>query len=110
MRSDLILNEQENDFSDEEQDELYAPKTMNRRTTMVPIHLYRILQAESNPEHRFSQVELQKILWKKYEIRIERKALSRYIHTLEDEGLGIKCDPKSGVWYDSDAEWQEYAV
>ena len=55
------LKEQADDYSDDEKlDKLYASKTMNHRTTMVPIHLYRLLLAESSPEHRFSQVELQK--------------------------------------------------
>ena len=35
-----------------------------------------------------------------YELTIERKALSRAIHDIEDEHLGIFTNPKGGTWYD----------
>ena len=37
---------------------------------------------------------------KLYEITLERKAVSRIIHTLAGEGLGIINTTKDGVWFD----------
>ena len=35
-----------------------------------------------------------------YGIEIEQKAVSRIIHTLSDEGIGIRNIAKKGFWYE----------
>ena len=101
------LFEDEYDDFDEEEDQSAILKGMNKRKTMAPVHVYRILVARTNPEHHMSQAEISRILESKYDIKVERKAVARAIHTLCDEGLGIKASKRDGVWYDSSAVWDE---
>ncbi len=96
-------------LAEERLDREYAPKSMNSRKTIAPILIYKILVDITSDEHHISQKELGAILLKKYELNMDRRTLMRQIHTLCDEGLGICCSTKGGVWYDSDLEWKLYA-
>ena len=94
------------ELEEAELDKKYALKAMNSRKSIAPVHIYRILVEKTSPECHMTQTELSNILNKKYEIQVERKALARHIHTLEDEGLGIRSSQKKGVWYDPAAAWE----
>jgi len=92
-------------LEEQELDRQAAPKAMNSRKSIAPVHIYNIIVENTSPDHHMSQAELSSILYKKYELDVERKALARHIHTLEDEGLGIRSSVKEGVWYDPSAKW-----
>lgn len=108
VNESMRLNaEKLNNMSDEEEEEyldaLYRPKKRNSRKQMLSLFVYLILREHSNPSKHMSQQEIMdKLEEMPYELTIERKALSRVIHGLEDEGLGIHSDPRGGAWYDED--------
>ena len=92
-------------MSEEEQEEyldsLCRPKKRNNRKQMLSLFVYRILTQNTNPNKSMSQQDIiQELKKMPYELTIERKALSRVIHGLEDEMMGIHSDPRGGAWYD----------
>ena len=93
------------DLTDEEIDEYYRPKKQNSRKTLAPLFVYRILQEESTPEKYLTQAKILKRLEERFELTLERKALSRMLHNLQDEGLGIGSHPKEGFFCDPDTVW-----
>ncbi len=84
------------------EDDLYRPKKTNKRKSLAPLFVYKILTERSRPDMPMRQQEILDILWmdRDFEIHLERKALSRIIHNLEDCHLGIRSHPRKGVWYE----------
>lgn len=101
------------DFSkmtDEEIDEFYRPRKMNNRKSLAPLFVYLILKDESNQEKHLSQSDIIRSLEEyPFEITIERKALSRILHSLHDSGLGVISTEKGGSWFDEDETWMDIA-
>ena len=87
-------------LTDEEIDEFYRPQKSNSRKSLAPLYVYLILVNHSGPDRHLTQNEITSRLSSDYEIELERKALSRIIHTLSGEGIGICNAAKSGAWYD----------
>lgn len=95
-----------NDPTDEKFDELFRRKKSNSRKNLIALFVYKILTEETDRNKHVSQKELAKRLEEyPYEIKIERKALARCVHNLEDEGLGIRSDKRYGCWFDKDRIW-----
>ena len=98
------------EFLTEEEEEAYLdslsrPKKRNSRKQMLNFFVYCILAQKTNTDKHLSQQEIIEILKEMpYELTVERKALSRAIHGLEDEMVGICSNPKGGAWYDSDKD------
>lgn len=89
-------------MTEEELDELYRPRKTNTRRSLAPLFVYEILNNKSNTKKHLRQSEILKELGKyPYEISLERKALSRILHNLEDSGYGIHFD-SNGVWIDKE--------
>ena len=99
MKKDINKVDTSN-MTDEEIDEYYRPQKSNNRKSLAPLYVYIILKARSSPDHHLTQQQIMDHLEKLYEITLERKAVSRIIHTLAGEGLGIINTTKDGVWYD----------
>ena len=86
-------------LSDEEMDEYYRRKKTNSRKSLLPLFIYLILQKHSSPSHPLQQNDIIRLLAAyPYEIQVERKAVSRALHGLEDSLLGIHSEPRVGVW------------
>lgn len=103
---DLYEDDELEELSDEELDELYRPKKSNSRKSLAPLFVYKILKEETNRDRHVTQKEIAARLAEyPYEITIERKALARVIHNLEDTGFGITSKPKAGYWYDESKIW-----
>lgn len=104
-------NEKLNFLTEEEEEEyidsLCRPKKRNNRKQMLSLFVYRILKTYSTSNKHMSQQEIIDVLKEMpYELSIERKALSRVLHGLEDEMVGVHTDPREGSWYDpSDDGW-----
>lgn len=79
-------------------DTMDRPMKTNTRKSMVPLFVYLILQEKSSTQNHMRQQDILKVLEEVYEVRIERKALSRLIHGLSDSQLPIFTD-KTGVWF-----------
>lgn len=95
--------------SDEEEEEyldsISKPKKRNSRKQMLNFFVYMILTQKTDSKKHLSQQEIIQILKEMpYELTVERKAISRAIHGLEDEMVGICSDPKGGAWYDSNKD------
>lgn len=107
---DCDVKNNEIEFLTEEEEEEYLnslskPKKRNSRKQMLNFFVYCILAQKTNTKKHLSQQEIIEILKEMpYELTIERKALSRAIHGLEDEMVGICSNPKGGAWYDSDKD------
>ena len=101
----MCIYEDEYELS-EEFDEKYRLKKCNSRKSMAALFVYRIIKAETTPtgKHLF-QNEILNLLEEREEITLERKALSRILHTLQNSDLGICSSPRKGVWYDESEEW-----
>lgn len=97
--ADVIVDDEENGFCE---DDLYRIKKTNSRKSLAPLFVYLILKDRSSPDKPLRQQDILDILREKrdYEICLERKALSRIIHNLEESQLGIYSHPRKGVWYD----------
>ena len=106
VNDSVRINTEKLSFMSEEEEEeyldsLYRPKKRNNRKQMLSLFVYRILTQKTNPDKPMSQQEIINELQEMpYELTIERKALSRVIHGLEEEMMGIHSDPRGGAWYD----------
>ena len=88
------------ELTDEELDELYRPKKQNNRKHSLPLFVYLILKKYSSSDKPLSQQQIIDILSSEYELDIERKSLSRTIHDIEDEHVGIYSLKSGGAWYE----------
>ncbi len=90
----------EDELSEEELDELYRPKKQNSRKHSLPLFVYLIIRQYSSSNRRLSQAQIVRLLESRFELTVERKAISRTIHDLEDENIGIHSLRTGGVWYE----------
>ena len=98
----FITIEDEDDYDEDTLDILYRRKKRNSRKQMLSLFVYSILRQYSNPDKHMSQQDIiDKLVEMPYELTIERKAVGRVIHGLEDEFLGVHSNTKEGAWYDA---------
>ena len=95
---DYVVEDYE--LTEEELDELYRPKKQNNRKHSLPLFVYLILKKYSSSDKPLSQQQIIDILSSEYELDIERKSLSRTIHDIEDEHVGIYSLKSVGAWYE----------
>ena len=95
---DYVVEDYE--LTEEELDELYRPKKQNNRKHSLPLFVYLILKEYSSSTNPLSQQQIIDILSSEYELDIERKSLSRTIHDIEDEHVGIYSLKSGGAWYE----------
>ena len=101
QRLGFITVEDDDEYDEDDLDLLYRRKKRNSRKQMLSLFVYSILRQYSSPDKHMSQQEIiDKLVEMPYELTIERKAVGRVIHGLEDEFLGIHSIPKEGAWYD----------
>ena len=88
-------------MTEEEIDAFFRPKKKNNRKSLLPLFVYLILKDHSNFNHPLQQQDIIDYLAANpYEIEVERKAVGRVIHSLEDSGLGIHSEHKYGNWFE----------
>lgn len=79
-------------------------KNQNSRKTLVPLFMMQILRDHSNRLRHLTQNEIIAYLEEyPYNISIERKAVGRTLRVLEDEGMGVHCDKRTGSWFEVDS-------
>ena len=87
------------ELQEEKLDAAFRPNKQNTRKSLLPLFLYLILERFSSEERPLSQQELMELLSKPpYELQVERKAVSRTLHSLADSGLGVRVTRKDGAW------------
>lgn len=103
MRKNTVVEELE-DFVDydgfEDSDDNYRPMCQNSRKSALPLFTYLVLKEFSSDNSHMSQKDIIDKLWGKYEIKVERKAISRCLHLISDEAIGIHVSRNGGAWYD----------
>ena len=86
-------------MTEDELDEYYRPKKSNSRKSMAPLYIYHILKEHSSADCHLRQQDILNLLREPpYELCLERKALSRILHNLLDDGQWFLYKDKSGVW------------
>lgn len=95
----LRFRQEMEDFLEEEQlERMEKPMKTNSRKSLAPLFVYLILQNKSSAQTPMRQQQILRELEKEYELRMERKALSRLLHGLSNAQLPI-CMDKTGVWF-----------
>lgn len=83
----------------------------NSRKSIVSVYIYIILRDRKNPLEMMTIADIVKKLEEyPYEMKVDRRAVSRCIHTLTDAGIGICYKRKvgmnpGGAWYDAAKIW-----
>ena len=86
------------EFEDEEDYETSGKR--NNRRQLAPLFVYEILKNCSSPYRRLTQSEIiRRLDAYPYALSIERKALGRTLHLLEDSDLGVH-NSRNGSWYE----------
>ena len=87
------------------EDRRFRPKKINSRKSLAPLFVYLILKNNSSPHNPLKQKDILELLRAApYEVDLERKALSRILHNLEDSQLHVHSENNVGVWYDPHRE------
>lgn len=87
-----------NAMTDEELDEMYAFRKTNGLKSAAPLYVYLVLQAHSNARRHLTQPQILRYLEEEYDVTLERKALSRWLHLLLVLDLGVYYNPRCGAW------------
>lgn len=88
------------EISEDELDEMYRNRPQaNSAKSLLPLFVYQILGEHSSPEKHLRQQDIIDLLKQSpYEIKVERKAISRILYTLNDWFPdSVLCD-KNGWW------------
>ena len=85
-------------LTDEEVDRLYKFRKSNGVKSAAPLYIYLVLQKHSGHRRHLTQQEILDYVEDEYGVRLERKALSRWLHLLVWLELEIFSDPRYGSW------------
>ena len=85
-------------MTDEEVEELYAFRKTNTLKSAAPLYVYLVVQEHSGPRRHLSQREILDYVEDEFGVRMERKALSRWLHLLMALDIGIFSVPGLGTW------------
>lgn len=84
----------------EDEDACVPTGKRNSRRQLAPLFVYEILKNCSGPYRRLTQSEIiRRLDAYPYALSIERKALGRTLHLLEDADLGVH-NSRRGSWYE----------
>ncbi len=85
-------------LSDEEIDELFPDCKTNTLKSAAPLYVYLVLQSHSNPHRHLTQQQILDYVEDEFDVKMERKALSRWLHLLVSLDLGVISNPRFGTW------------
>jgi len=100
-QGDSLMENIINYYSDEELDSIFeTDKETNSFESLTPLLIHEILRTEHVGESRkISQKKLGEILEDRYEIKKDRRSLSRILYTLQVYGMGVVVT-REGIYYD----------
>lgn len=103
MRKTAKLNNIDFDsMTEEEIDEYYRPRKANKDKSMASLFIYLILQ--ENKGRHLTQVQIQRRLEEEpYCLSLERKAIGRVLHSLDDSFLSVVSTSDDGSWFEEEA-------
>ena len=70
----------------------------NTLKSAAPLYVYLVLQSHSNPRRHLTQQEILNYVEEEFDVTMERKALSRWLHLLITLNLDVYSDPRYGTW------------
>lgn len=85
-------------MTDEEIDKLFAFRKTNALKSAAPLYVYLVLQNHSGPRRHLTQQEILDYVEDEFDVKMERKSLSRWLHLLMALDLDIYADPRYGTW------------
>ena len=85
-------------MTDEEIDRMFDFTGSNTLKSAAPLYIYLVLQNHSGPRHHLTQQEILNYVEEEYDVKMERKALSRWLHLLITLNLDVYSDPRYGTW------------
>lgn len=96
-------------YDDEEEEEYGSLKKANSRKSLAPLYVYEILKDNTNRVKHFKQQDIiDRLEEYPYELSLERKAVGRILHLLEDEYcLDICLDKATGAWYEKGSSYRK---
>jgi len=104
-KSQKLLNEIENCSNEMELEarldayySLENQRKSNQRKNMVGYYVIAFLM--KHPGRHYTQSQLQNMLFNDHYIDVERKSLSRWVHLIDSEDIGIHSTSDEGTWYD----------
>ena len=94
---------------DEDDEEEGGLRKANGRKTLATLYVYQILKDNTNSRKHLRQQEIiDRLEEYPYELSLERKAVGRILHLLEDEDeLDICLDKATGAWYEKDSHFRK---
>ena len=85
-------------MTDEEIDRMFDFTRSNTLKSAAPLYIYLVLQNHSGPRRHLTQQEILDYVEEEYDVKMERKALSRWLHLLITLNLDVYSDPRYGTW------------
>ena len=85
-------------MTDEEIDRMFNFSKTNTLKSAAPLYVYLVLQSHSNPRRHLTQQQILDYMEDEFDVKMERKALGRWLHLLMALDLGIYSDPRYGTW------------
>ena len=85
-------------MTDEEIDKMFDFQKTNSLKSAAPLYVYLVLQSHSDPRCHLTQQQIIHYVEDEYDVKLERKALSRWLHLLMALDLSIYSDPRYGTW------------
>lgn len=82
----------------------------NQPKKLTIMNILDILKKYTDEDHRLSQKEIQDILAREYEMRVDRKAIKRNLMNLIEFGYDINYSESVRVFKDKDGEEQENTI
>jgi len=76
--------------------------SLTSRRNIVPIFIMEIMKNETGKEHHVTQEYIRTRLQEKYDYKINRKSLGKYINLMLEEDLFLFGSAATGYWYDRD--------
>ena len=87
--------------NEEDEDFINNTKKANNRKTLAPLYVHMILMECTNRQKHLTYQEiLDRLAGFPYEVEIERKALGRILHLLEEEDFLGVVNTRKGTWYE----------
>ena len=85
-------------LSDEDTEKIFAKRKTNSDKSSASLYIYLVLKRYSNEKHYLTQGQIREYIWRDFEVSLERKCISRYIHNLVNLDIGVYSEPHHGTW------------
>lgn len=85
-------------LSDEDIDRIFVERKTNGEKSIIALYIYLVLKRYSGENRYLTQREIKDYIQRDFEVKLERKCISRYVHNLIDLDIGVYSEPHHGTW------------